>query len=233
MKKCVAFIILFSLSFAITSCGGGNNKPQTAFSVDAIITEERPLTSEEIQIATRICYAYQSKSQQFRTADYYGTKFLFSVKKTDCQNQSTQAEVPTTMKYDDQNVLNYIQDKDIDSSFNFKKLVQSDRSGYMSQLCPKILTNQPVTNTTVIQNTKVQISFFKETLDGYLLKYFTKLDELTYKIESAEKFKIPTDAESSKKSIRGMDQFYSLQKVCPSSLDKNKFSDFEQNFIYH
>lgn len=190
------------------------------------------LSTTEINIATRICYAYQNKSQKFRTSEFYATPFQFSAKVTDCQNVVNQYDIPTIMRYDNNNNLAYIPANGFDPSLRFNRKVQTDTSGYLAQLCPKILSNQPVSNTTTQQNVKVQITFIKEEtngflLDGYFLQYFNKQTDGTYLIDSAEKFKVPTDG-SSGPGIRGMDRFYSTQKVCASKFDKNKFLNFEQ-----
>ncbi len=221
-------LLILSSSIILSSCGGGNSKPKTTFAPDAIMTDERNLTPDEKNIATRICYAYQSKSQKFRSTEFYGTQFIFQAKNTDCQNLVTTTNITTTMKYDAQNELAYIPSQYYDPSLAFNKKVQTDSSGYLAQLCPKVLTNQQVTNTITEANVKIQISFFKEDYDGYLLQYFNRQVDNTYKIDSAEKFKVPSDPGA---VIRGMDQFYSAAKICTSPSDKNKFANFEQNFI--
>lgn len=192
------------------------------------MTDERNLTPDEKNIAIRICYAYQSKSQKFSLPEFYGTQFIFEAKNTDCQNLVTATNITTTMKNDAQNQLSYVPTQFYDPSLAFNKKVQTDSSGYLAQLCPKLLTNQQVGNTITEQNVKVQISFFKEDYDGYLLQYFNRQVDNTYKIDSAEKFKVPTELGA---AIRGMDQFYSTARVCTGPLNKNKYSNFEQKFI--
>jgi len=132
------------------------------------------------------------------------------------------------MKNDTQNELSYIPVHVFDPSLAFNKKVQTDSSGYLAQVCPKILTNQQVNNTITQGNVKIQISFFTEDLDGFMLQYFNKQPDNSYVFDSAEKFKVPTSLNA---PIRGIDQFYSLTKVCPNSLDKNPNSIYEQNFI--
>jgi benzoyl-CoA reductase/2-hydroxyglutaryl-CoA dehydratase subunit BcrC/BadD/HgdB len=234
MKKPASlyFSLVLSVSIIASSCGGGNlnNKAITSFNVNAILAEERPLTSEEIKIATRICYAYQSKSQKFRSSEYFGSKFIFSGKNTDCQNTSTNYQISTTLKYNAQNTLEYVTSPFLNSALTVNKKVQTETSGYLAQLCPKIFTNRSVSNTTTAQNYKVQISFIRNNLDSFYLQYFNQVADSSYKIESSERFDVVTDIGSDYK-INGMDQFYSAQRVCPSAYDKNKFSNFEQTFI--
>ncbi|MBC7539940.1 MAG: hypothetical protein H7281_14050 [Bacteriovorax sp.] len=233
MKKPVSlktFIILTS-TMIISSCGGGNSVFKKTFSVDALISEEHPIANDERNIATRICYAYQSKSKNFRSSGFIGTSFIFSGKKTDCQNNITNYQINSILKYDDNNQLIYSTPSTFDPNLKFHKKVQTDNSGYLAQLCSKIINNEPISNTFDQQGVKVQLSFFREGFDGFLLQYFIKQPDNTYKIDSAEKLKIRTQIDFTNGKILGMDEFYSAQKVCGSQFDKNKFSEFEQNFI--
>lgn len=217
-------LIILSSSLSLSSCGGGNSKGKASLGM----VEEQSILANEKNIAVRICYAYQSKSQKFRSMDFYGGKFVFEAKNTDCQNMVTTSNILTNMKNDTQNALSYIPAYAFDSTLAFNKKVQTDSSGYLAQVCSKILTNQPVNNTISQENIKIQISFFTEDLDGFMLQYFNKQSDNSYVFDSAEKFKIPT---SQNAPIRGMDQYYSLTRVCPNSLDKNRNSIYEQNFI--
>lgn len=236
MKKGASLnlFLILSTSIILSSCGGGNSKPKLSFSVDNQLLEEAPLTTTERNIATRICYAYQTKSQNFRTPEFLGGRFVFSTKKTDCQGLVNSVGVTTAMNYDALNELSYIVPAPIDPNFLFNKKVQTDTSGYLAQLCPKILTNQTVSNTTTIQNVKAQISFFSDetdNMDGFFIQYFNLQPDNSFKIDSAERFKVPaSEASVASGNIKGMDHFYSTQKRC-SAIDKNKFSDFEQTFI--
>lgn len=232
MKKLASFnlLLILSTSTILSSCGGGNAKAKAIFSVDAIVEKERPLTAAEVNVASRICYAYLSKSQNFRTPEFLAGRFVFTTKKTDCQNVSSTQGITTVMNYDSQNNLTYNVASVFDPNLQFNKKVQTDTSGYLEQLCPKILTNQPVSNTTTQANIIIQISFFSDEMDGFFIQYFNKQLDNSYKIDSAEKFRVPTsETDITSGRIRGMDQFYSTQKIC-SKFDKNRFSDFEQNF---
>ena len=221
---------LFLNTIILSSCGGGNSKATNkTFNAEALIADERELTPDERNIATRICYALQSKSKNFRTTDFLGTSFKFTIKNTDCQNGVATYPVSTILKYDAQNNLEFTPVAS-DSSLRFTKKVQTDSSGFLAQLCPKILSNEVITNTTATTLGKVQISFQKENLDGFTLTYFNLQTDLSYKIDSAEKFQFRTQADLTTGKILGMDEYYAAQKVCGSSFDKNKFSNFEQNF---
>ncbi|MFA6238505.1 MAG: hypothetical protein WC635_14320 [Bacteriovorax sp.] len=228
------FFFILSTSLILSSCGGGNSKRSTGFDPLAKISTEKILSNDELGIATRICYAYKDKSQRFRTPteNFYGTQFIFKVNKTDCQNMASTYNVATIMKYDDKNVLMYIPQAGFDPNLKFNKKVQTDRSGYLAQVCPKVFTNQPLNNTTTDGDVKVQIVFFSENgMDGYMLNYFTLQADNTYKLESGERLKIVTAVTPAPGQIRGMDQFYSTQKICANALDKVKYSNLEQNFI--
>ncbi len=238
MKKQFALTFISQLSFVafsiiLSSCGGGKSSVQNTFSVSAVMSEERALSDGERNVAARICYAYQSKSKNFRGADFLGTKFVFTAKNTDCQKSITSYQINTTLKYDSNNNLTYVPKSGFDTTLKFVGTVQTDTYGYLSQLCDKIKNNQTINNTTTQQNVKVQITFIREGLDGFYLQYFNKQNDGSYKIDSAEKFKIRTQIDYSNGQILGMDEYYSTQKVCSSQYDKNANSDFEQTFTSH
>jgi hypothetical protein len=219
----------------LSSCGGGNSVNKKTFTADTLLSEVHPIGNDERNIATRICYAYQSKSKNYRSSSsgFMGTNFIFSIKNTDCQNMIATAQISTVLKYDNNNELIYETLSNSGMSSQFKTKVQTDSSGYLSQLCPKIVNNEAISNTTDQQNIKVQISFFHEDFDGFLLLYFNKQPDNTYKINSGEKLKILTQVNYTNGNILGMDEFYSTQKICGNQYDKNKFSEFEQNFVSH
>lgn len=224
-------LILFSCLIIISSCGGGNRVSKKTFYVGALIGEERPINLGERSVATRICYAYQSKSKNFRSLGFIGTNFIFSGKVTDCQNNVTNYQVTSTLKYDANNELIFATPINFDPNLKFNKKVQTDISGYLSQVCSKIFSASEISNTFDQQNVKVQISFIREGLDGFFLQYFNRQPDNTYKIDSAEKLKVRTQLDFINGKIMGMDEYYSTQKICNTQLDKNQFSDFEQVFI--
>ncbi len=229
MKKqtCLIFISLTSL---LASCGGGNSKPPTSFSTNAILAEERPLTEDERKIATRICYAYQSKSNNFRSGGYINQNFNFSSVKSDCQNAEIKYNVTAILRYDSNNNLVFSPPAILDQNLRFYPKIQTDTNGYLSQLCTKIKNNESISNTTAQGSSKVQISFNSDGLDYFLLMYFNRQSDGTYKVDSAEQFKVRTQINFTTGKILGMDEVYSTQKVC-STYDKAKNSNFTQTFI--
>jgi hypothetical protein len=225
-------ISLMLFSIILSSCGGGNSSVKIAgFSTQTLMSDEHFISTEERNVATRICYAYQSKSKNFRTSTFLGGHFLFSGKTVDCQNTTSNYQVNALLNYDANNELAFIPQGPFDPNLKFIKKVQTDTSGYLSLLCAKILNNEPISNTTTQTGIKVQISFIREGLDGFLLQYFVQQPDTTYKIETAEKYKVRTQIDFVNGQILGMDESYSTQKVCGNQFDKNKFSTFDQSFI--
>ncbi len=225
--------IAFTSAIILSGCGGGKSSVETTFSSTAALNTEGPISTGERNVATRICYAYQSKSKNFRGSDFLGTNFTFSAKKIDCQNTTKTYQINATLKYDDNNNLIYQTPSTIDPNLKFVKKVQTDSSGYLSQLCTKIQNNEVINNTItdVTTGTKVQITFIREGLDGFFLQYFKKQTDNSYKIDSAEKLKVRTQIDYKNGQILGMDESYSNQKICNSQFDVNKYSDYTQTFI--
>lgn len=232
MKKQTCLTILISsliFSGILSGCGGGNSKLPVTFSSTAILAEERPLTEAERKIATRICYAYQSKSNNFRSGGFINQSFGFSATKTDCQGSTLNYSVGATLRYDNENNLIYSPPAQLNPNFRFYPKVQTDTNGYLSQLCTKIKNNETISNTVVQTNTKVQISFNTDTMDYFMLMYFNKQSDGSYKADSAEQFKVRTQTNFTTGQILGMDEVYSAQKVC-STFDKVANSNFVQTF---
>jgi hypothetical protein len=75
----------------------------------------------------------------------------------------------------------------------------------------------------------VQIIFFKDTLDGYAIQYFTKLTSGVSQMVSTETFKIRTQLTYTVGNILGMDEYYSKETIC--NTDATKSSLDEQTFI--
>jgi hypothetical protein len=229
-KTCLNILHFSALTIVLSGCGAGNSKAPVTFSTSAALSEERILTSNERNIATRICYAYKSKSSNFRSGDFIKKSFTFSSQKTDCQNSVLKYQVAAGLQYDNNNNLIFTPGIALNPSFRFYSMVQTDTNGYLSQLCTKIKNNEAISNTTTTNNVKVQISFDTTDMDSYQLMYFNRQSDGTYKVDSAEKFKVRTQFSFTTGQILGMDQVYSTQKVC-SSFDKIKNSDFTQTFI--
>ncbi len=233
MKKRASFysFILILLTIILSSCGGGNSgNTNNTFSREAIMAKERPMNNDERNIATRICYAYQSKSKNFRSSGFIGTNFKFALKFTDCQNNISTNQLTAVLNYDSNNELAYVPTNPNEASALFNKKVQTDISGYLSQVCNKIVSNQAISNTIYFSGYAVQGTFLHEDLDAYILQYFQLQSDNSYKINSAEKLKVRTQVDYTNGEILGMDEFYSTQKLCSVKYDKNVNSDFSQSF---
>ncbi len=222
---------LFILSFAtsMSSCGVSNKQVSTVFKIDAQMLKEEAISLEERNVATRICYAYQSKSKNFRSIPYLGSQFNFQTTETDCGAKVVSKNISAVLTYDELNNLVYSLQFGVVEP-KFMKKVQTDTSGFLVQICDKISNNQEIRNTVTVGDTKVQISFFRESLDGFFLQYFAKQNDGSYKIVSADKYTVRTQTDFKNGLILGMDETYSTQKICTSPNDKRQYSNFEQVF---
>jgi len=89
-----------------------------SFKTDATISAQRSIDSNERNIATRICYAYQSKSQNFRLPNFLNTKFNFEVSELDCKGISKRNLVSSTLRINSQTwALSYETDNYQNSNF--------------------------------------------------------------------------------------------------------------------
>ena len=215
-------LLFLSSTFLLTlaGCGGAGSKDPTGYSINAQMSVVQELAPEERAIATRICYAYQSKSSSFRGQTYNAGSFVYKIESKNCVDAHADYTVKAVLKA---STSSLVMEPDTDKPF--QKVVQTDTSGYLTQLCAKIKSNKPISNTVTETSTKIQINFFKDTLDSYTLRYFTPSGTNgSMKITSAETVKVRTDSSN---GILGMDEKYTIQQTCGTS---DKSSEFNQMF---
>lgn len=221
------FFLLSTLLLLVGGCGANNHvqMPSTSFSTSAIMTATRDLTNPERTIATRICYAYQSKNTRLKTQTYYEGTFNFNMSYKNCATPSTLSNYTVsgilTTSLSDPKALVY----NTDTTMPFNKSVQTAQSGFLSQLCSKIQNNLPISNTATENQVTVQVAFNATDFDSYTLQYFGTTDK---KIQSAETFRVRTQFNISANQILGMDEIYSKQQIC--SNDSTKFSELTQTY---
>ena len=209
-------LYLFStIALILSGCGGGQagRTPASTFSASAEMVSVADLTTDQRAIATRICYAYQSKNTNFRSSLYSGGTFSFSVDYKDC-SQTRKTYPVSGILQDSGSGLIYKSS----TSQVFEPNIQTNSSGFLARLCTKIQNNQPISNTATDGTDQVQISFFKDTMDGYTIKYFS-LDKGKMAQVGAETFKVRTQFNIQPGQILGMDEVYAGYEAC-SGTDK-------------
>ena len=182
------------------------------------------ITNEEKAIATRICYAYQSKALNFKNPSYEKKNFIFNVTEKSCENV-TKAESVTTGLALQNGILKFVDN----SKFNLLETVQTNETGFISQLCAKVQSNLEVSNTSIENGLTVQINFFKDKMDSYKISYFSPNLKNQMAIISAEVFNVRTQFNLSTGQILGMDESYSRFVTCKN--DPTKFSEFSQKYL--
>jgi len=228
-------ILILSLSLVtLVNCGGSSNKGRAPAggAVSAQELEEVALTTEQRAIATRICYAYQTKRSKFSDlkSGFKGSTFTFNTSTLDCSNQKKEFAVDTILDWNADNNLEFIK---IDKSKTIISLVQTDTTGFISQLCTKIQNNEEISNTTVLAGRKVQVEFFRKNLDSYTIRTFLFVNnQQAFQFESADTFQVRTQFNVSGEQIVGMDEVITRQKVCPGSSTPTS-SLFTQTYIKH
>ncbi|MBC7714297.1 MAG: hypothetical protein H7177_13215 [Rhizobacter sp.] len=220
------FILMTSALLIVSGCGANKSIESTSFSTSAIMVATRDLTTAERTIATRICYAYQSKNTSFKTQTYYGGTFNFNMNYKDCSNVKSAYSVAGILSTSttDTRALVY----STDTTMQFNKAVQTAQAGYLSQLCTKIQNNLVISNTVVDGSTRVQLSFTATDMDSYTLQYFSPVNN-EMKIQSAETFKVRTQFNIVANQILGMDETYVRQQICTG--DANAFTELNQVYV--
>ncbi len=217
-------ILSFSL-LAVTLVGcGGSKAPASRSPANIQPFEAGPITPAQRAIATRICYAYQSKASAFRTTPFMGKTFNFNIRQTNCSNEVKEYSLTPVLRYNLDNALEfYIQDNINLLASN----VQTDTTGFLSQLCTKIKNNQPISNTFVVNNVQVQVEFFRDDLDSYTLRTFINKKDKTL-LESADTFKARTQFNISGNQILGMDEVFTRQKLRPGEPNQTALPAYSQ-----
>ncbi len=222
-STCNKFIYALLLTFTI-SCGV-NKRPTepTTFTPTETISAIQSIDVEERNIATRICYAYESKYTKYLSIDKEATNFNFKISNNDCRNTALYNISSKLLSSSDQGLIYNTSD-----SRKFYKYVQFHNRGYLSRVCTSIKNNLDIINTVDEAGFRVQIQFFKDELDSFTLKYFKKDNTGLWKIQSAETFKVRTqfNYSSSKNQILGMDEVYVEEGICS---DVKTYS-FRQSF---
>lgn len=221
--------ILFALTLGLMAgCGsghGGKNPPSMQYSTSAQLQAVRNLTTEERNIATRICYAYQSKSTNFKTPDYMGATFNFNISSRDCTDKVDSYIVNSILATDSNNRLTF----QSSTTKPFRPIVQTTEVGYLVQLCSKIQNNLAISNTVSISDSeRVQITLFRDSMDAFRIDRFTPNSENKFVISSSETFKIRTQNNLSSGQIVGMDEVFVKQETCSSN--PKKYVEFSQTF---
>lgn len=224
----ISIIIAFG-----ASCTGGNK--QKSSDQELVINQEMQavanLDSDQKNIATRICYAYQSKASNFYSSDYLNKNFKFNFKNKVCNSKTTDI-------YTDN--LKIILSGATGFSFQAttsKKLysaIQIDSAGYLSKLCNKVFMNQPISNTTNVDSSLVQIQFLNQANspnDSYLLTYYKRSSNGKYLSYMSEKFDVRTQRNYKSGDILGLDEIYSEQVLCSDNASTSSFTQqFEKLF---
>ncbi len=225
LKRIYSIHFLLTTFIFINGCGIKPNPSEIpVFSINAAIKSVEDLNTYERNIATSICYALESKSKNFKTTDYLGTRFIFETKQKVCDVQGPSTNINTALTLLTDGTFHYNT-----TALNFNDFSQTDTSGYLSQVCTKIKNNEAISNTTTVNGLTVQVTFFKNNLDGYMVQYFTKLASGVAQMTSAETFKIRTQLTYTLGNIMGMDEYYSKQTICSSN--PKLVTTEEQTFI--
>ena len=227
-KRTYSIHLLLSIIIFINGCGNSISKNVApVFTTNTAIKVLQDISGSERNIAANICLALKSKSENYKTSDLLGSKFSFEIKQNQCGIMSEINTVNTILgiKKTD-NTFHYNASSPFTNDF-----AQTDTQGYLSQICNKINNNLAISNTTTLNGMTVQITFFKDTLEGYTVQYFNTGSNGISKLISAETFRIRTQITYTKGNILGMDEYYKKETICPT--DSTKISEEEQTFISH
>ena len=106
-KRIYSIHILLATLFFTNGCGGGGSSKvgQPVFTINGALTSTQDIDTVQRNIASNICVALKSKSQNFKTTDFVGTRFIFDVKKNVCGIDSAPTQITSTLILKDDGTL--------------------------------------------------------------------------------------------------------------------------------
>ena len=218
----------FILIILLASCGqASKNNINTVYSSTEALTSTEDIDINQRNIATRICYAYESKGNKFNSSDFLGGSFNFNVENNGCTSSQNYTINSILVRSTKDGSMRFA----YDGAKSFNNFVQTNSQGYLSNVCTKIKNNQTISNTIDNKNVIIQIKFFRDTLDSYMIKYFVRDAKGNVSIDSSEIFKVRTQFNYTNSQILGMDEEYIKQGGWGSSNPKayainQKFNSF-------
>lgn len=233
LKKLFYFtFISTTVLTSFTGCGNNRKPSSLNFDVNSEMLAVQPLTSEELNIASRICYAYKSKAAKFRT-DYAQKSFSFRLYQKSCDAVESSRTIEASLNAEfGGEVMSYIP-KSAVSSGEFMTAVQTDRVGFLKNVCEKIYRGESISNTVDIDGVKAQIIFERKNLDRYKLNYFIATgatgSESKYVIHSADIITVRTQFDWSNGQILGNDEEVIRYAKCSNNSNQTKESS--QSFV--
>ena len=182
--------IIFTLFF-LSSCGK-NNGVEGEFSVlGASLSESKTISSDELTIALRICYAFRSKRMLYQS-EFINQKFDYDLQTADCEGKEENNYLSTYLREEEDRELVF----ESDYSSEFFELMQTDTSGELSSLCAGIMRGEnPESTIEVDEFERRQISFSKNEYDQFEVRYAFKEGE-QYKVRRIDTFEIITSVHS-------------------------------------
>ena len=121
-KSVKHFIILILLA----SCGqASKTNVDTVYSSTEALTSTEDIDINQRNIATRICYAYESKGNKFNSSDYLGGSFSFNVENNGCTENQNYIVNSVLVKSTKDNLLRYA----YTGTKEFTNIVQTNSQG--------------------------------------------------------------------------------------------------------
>lgn len=232
-KKLFYFTFITSTVLAsFTSCGNNRKPSSVNFDVNSEMMAVQPLTSDELNIAGRICYAYKSKGAKYRT-DYAQKTFSFRLYQKSCEGAESSRSIDATLNAEfGGEVMSYLPKSAVNPG-EFLATVQTDRVGFLKTICEKIYRGESISNTVDIDGVKAQVVFERKNLDRYKLNYFVAQgfsgNESKYVIHSSDVITVRTQFDWSNGQILGNDEEILRYTKCSTTSDKVK--EVSQSFI--
>lgn len=233
LKKLFYFTFLsVTVLASLTGCGNNRKPSSVNFDINAEMMAVQPLSSDELSIAGRICYAYKSKGAKFRT-DYAQKTFNFRLYQKSCEGAESSRTLEASLNAEfGGEVMSFLL-KSVVNPGEFLTTVQTDRVGFLKTICEKIYRGESISNTVDIDGVKAQVVFERKNLDRYKLNYFVAQGysgkESKFVIHSSDIITVRTQFDWSNGQILGNDEEILRYAKCSTTSDKVK--EISQSFV--
>ena len=164
-KKVLKVAALSSTLFQFASCGLDQTYVEDDESLifsSSALSGGTPLDDGELAVALRICYAFRTKRSKF-LAEMLGTSFTYSFNTVDCADAEASDSFTATLT---QESSDYPIVLESDFTGNYMSEVQTDTTGFLSDLCSDVLAGETPLNISEVDNSLYEYSFSNTVTNG-------------------------------------------------------------------
>ncbi len=160
------YIVVFAVSIVGCKLDGGGGVAYTNTSIGERLSAKDVYTFVDKDIATKICYAFQSKRSNF-VSNFNDLSFNFDVtlENLDCKIGTVSKRIETSLVARSLSEVMFYDT--LLSSSEFERYLQTNAHGYLVEICDLLMKGEELPSpTTIIGNTRREVIEFVSNSDG-------------------------------------------------------------------